>query len=245
MKKLVLFDIDGTLVRSGQKGVTYWKLRLEAVFNEVYKTPISFEIKAHDFNGMLDTKVMRVIATRLGISEDVFFAGFPKARKIFHAFLKKAVDAGNIRYYAIEDARVLVEKLHLNPRLSFGVITGNIEANAWLKLRSAGYTNHFDFGVFADEIEERADLVEEAVVRASKHFSHAFPKEHVIVVGDTVHDIRAAKAAGVLSVGVATGLTSSEKHLTGEGADLVVSSLMDERVLTLLGLRHHAKPGAF
>lgn len=236
--KLVLFDIDGTLISSSLAGVAFWERRLSAVFEEVHHTPITFQLDIHEYNGMVDKQVMRAIAVRLGISRESFDQGYPRAKEVFHRVLKKAVTEGKIHYGMIRDAARLVGLVQKNQALFYGVLTGNLEQNAWLKLEDAGYHDNFTFGVFGDDAEERIDLIRDAFIKAQKHFGMPFAADDVFIIGDTVHDIRAAKRAGVRSIGVTTGYTSTHGHLMNEGADLVVTSLMDERVLSLLGLKH-------
>lgn len=238
-RKLVLFDIDGTLVRATQKGIEAWKGRIKAVFEEVHGMAVPFELEVKDFNGMVDKKVLWLIAQRLGIAREVFEKKFGQSKKVFHRYLRDAVKHGEIAYFPIEEARILVKLVQSTPTISFGLITGNIEDNAWLKLQSAGIEQDFGFGVFGDVAEERVDLVRQAVASAQNHFGHAFAPADVFVIGDTTHDINAAKAAGVISVGVATGHTDTAQQLQQAGAHLVVDSLMDARVLALLGLRKH------
>lgn len=235
-KKLILFDIDGTLISSSMASVAYWEKRLSAVFEEVHHTPITFQLDIHAYNGMVDKQVMRKIGEQLGISREAFDAGYPMAKDVFHRILKNAMSEGKIHYGRIEDAAKLVALVKKQSDLAYGVLTGNIEVNAWLKLADAGYKDEFVFGVFGDEAEQRSDLVKGSFAKAEKHFGETFLAENVWIIGDTVHDIRAAKHAGVRSIAVTTGYTSTEGHLLSEGADLVVSSLMDVRVLKLLGL---------
>jgi phosphoglycolate phosphatase-like HAD superfamily hydrolase len=232
-KKLALFDIDGTLVGATQTGIEYWKLRLSAVFERVYEIPISFPLNVHDYNGMVDKKLMHQIATKLGISDETFQNKFPQARNVFHSFLKHAVDDKKITYDVIPDAIALMQLLVKYQTVHYGLITGNIEANGWLKLESAGIHDMFTFGVFGDNADERVELVHEAIRKFNASADAPITPADVIVVGDTVHDIHAAKAAGAIALGVASGVTNSVDDLRNAGADLAVSSLMDPTVLTL------------
>ncbi len=113
------------------------------------------------------------------------------------------------------------------------MITGNTEENAWLKLKSAGIDKYFSFGGFGDTAETREELVLEAISKAEKHLGKTFMREEIMVIGDTPHDIRAAKAAGVRVIGVASGITATQEELVVEGAELVVATLLDPRVLAL------------
>lgn len=235
-KKLVLFDIDGTLVDSSAKSVGQWKERIAAVFERVYETRIPFDIDVHDYNGKVDKQVFLLITEKIGVTRELFNSRFDKAKEVYHAELVRVLREEEAVYVAFEDAKRFVEALLKEPDVSFGVITGNIEKNAWAKLEKAGLHSLFNFGAFADEVESREALVVHALEKARDHFGVAFRLTDVVIIGDTVHDIRAAKSGGVRSVGVSTGASTTREGLLAEGADLVVSSLMDDRVFSLLGL---------
>lgn len=235
-KKLVLFDIDGTLIDSSPKGVGHWKERISTVFEKVYNSSIPFEIDVHAYNGKVDKQVFRLISEKIGISRTVFDERFPQAREVYYEELKKIIDTEDDAYRAFAEAKEFVTRLSDIPHIDIGVITGNIERNAWAKLEKAGLHTFFSFGAFSDDVEDRAELVAHALIKAKAHFGREFMLSQVIVVGDTVHDIRAAKSGGVRSIGVSTGASTTLDELIAEGADLAVTSLMDEQVFTMLGL---------
>jgi len=235
-KKLVLFDIDGTLVNSSPKGVGQWKERIATVFRKVYEISVPFDMDAHEYNGKVDKQVFRLLSEKLGIPKDIFDDRFPQARDIYHEELQKIIASEDDAYLAFDDAKTFVSRLIETSHIEIGVITGNIERNAWAKLEKAGLHGFFSFGAFADDVEDRSELVLHALDKAKAHFNIVFDKSDVIVIGDTVHDIRAARSGGVRSIGVATGVSTTLDELANEGADLAVSSLMDERVFVMLGL---------
>lgn len=236
-KKLVLFDIDGTLVSTTDASVAHWKRLINTVLMEVFSVPF-VTIDPRRINGKVDYQLMRTIAEDAGIRVSDYERRKPDVFAAFHRELKAAVDSGHITFAAIPEASALVTLLRTKhaDTYAIGVVTGNIEKNGWLKLAAGDMKHHFAFGAFADDVFDRAELVAQAIGKARKHFGEAFPVSDVVVIGDTGHDIRAAKANGVRSIGVASGFTHSLEELEKEGADLVVRSLMDERVLGLLGL---------
>lgn len=238
LKKLVLFDIDGTLIDSSAKSVGHWKERITAVFEKVYGKKGPFEIDAHSYNGQVDKQVLRLVSEKIGIPREIFDKRFPKAREVYHQELLKVLDTEDPVYIVFEDARNFVHHLLEHEHIGIGVITGNIERNAWAKLKKVGLDELFSFGAFSDDVESRAELVEHALKKAAEHFGIEFALSDVIVVGDTVHDIRAAKSGGVMSIGVSTGVSTTIDELIAEGADLAVTSLMDERVFDFLELPH-------
>ncbi len=235
-KKLILFDIDGTLVQTTTNSVEHWKHRIGKVIKEVYGKDVNFEIETKKYNGGVDRNVLRSIARDAGVTDDaVFDANFSHAREVFHEALKESIGSGAILYRANTEAHELVKLLHAKREHYLGIITGNIEMNAWLKLTTAGMREYFSFGGFADEVNDRAELARHAVEKATKHFKQSFAPREVVIIGDTVHDIRCGKHIGATTIGVTTGLTNGYEDLVKEEADLVVDSLMDERVLHLLG----------
>ncbi|MDP1722525.1 MAG: HAD hydrolase-like protein [Candidatus Gottesmanbacteria bacterium] len=234
--KLILFDIDGTLVQTTSNSVQHWKHRIGKVIKEVYGKEVDFQIETHRYNGGVDRNVLRSIARDAGVTDDtVFDAHFSKARQVFHDTLKASVESGEILYHAHPAALELVQLLYTKNDHALGLITGNIEINAWFKLDHAGMREYFSFGAFADDVNDRNELARHAVAKATKYFAQSFVPRDVVIIGDTIYDIRCGKHVGATTIGVATGMTHGHDDLVKEGADLVVDSLMDERVLTLLG----------
>lgn len=235
-KKLILFDIDGTLLRATSEGISYWKIRMVEVFRAVFQKELSYDVNLNRINGQLERAYFRVFASELGVSKEEFDAKFPKAAALFHAMLKEIVEEKKVTFSRIEDAYTLVQTILDSKSAHIGLVTGNIEKNAWLKLKAIDFHTQFSFGGFGDVIEDRGELVKFTMQKATELYDTEFEPSDVIVIGDTVHDIRSAKKAGVVSLGVSTGATDTYETLAAEGADLVVRSLMDEQVFALLGL---------
>jgi len=234
-KALILFDIDGTLVSSSGTGLVHWKKRMIRVFDAVFGRDISQMLHIEKINGKLERRYFRELADEAGVPREEFIRKFSQAAELFHTLLAETIDQKLVSYDPIPDAVQLVERLQ-KQTARMGLITGNIEKNAWLKLRGSVFEGVFAFGAFGDDTEDRGELVRTAHKKAEAHFNEQYLRTEVIVVGDTVHDIEAAKNAGVRSVGVATGVTDSLEQLVGAGADVAVTSLMDEQVTCLLGL---------
>lgn len=233
--KLILFDIDGTLIHTEQSGVTSWKKRLTQAIREVHGVEISMDFDAHPYNGGVDKGVMTAIAQDAGLDPIDVHQKFPQMRLAFHRILKEQIASGVVGYKPVAAAVSLVTLLQKQARHAYGVMTGNIEINGWLKLETAGIRDYFTFGAFADEVDDRMALARHAVSKATKHFKQTFAPRDVVIIGDTIHDIRCGKHIGATTIGVTTGLSHGYEDLVKEHADLVVDSLMDERVVTLLG----------
>ena len=233
-KKLVLFDIDGTLVQTDRQSVEQWRIRVVEVFKEVYRKDLPVDFDLARVNGKVERRYFREIAEMLGVAKDEFEKKFPVAAEYFHVLLKLHITQKNINFTKVREAADLVGILEKVAHIHIGLVTGNIEKNAWLKLRSADFDTPFAVGGFGDNVEDRGDLVLEAIHKAEDHFRVRFPKTDIIVVGDTIHDIASAKKAGVVSVGVATGMTESYEELVAAGGDIVVNTLIDAPMLELL-----------
>lgn len=235
-KKLVLFDIDGTLVQTDRQSIEQWRIRVVEVFKEVYGKDLPVDFDLARVNGKVERRYFREIAEMLGVTKDEFEKKFPAAAEYFHVLLKHHIAQKNINFTKVREAADLVERLTKISHIHIGLVTGNIEKNAWLKLKSADFDTPFAVGGFGDNVEDRGDLVLEAIHNAQHHFGANFLKSDIIVIGDTIHDIASAKKAGVFSVGVATGVTESYEQLVAAGGDLVVNTLTDTPVLELLHL---------
>ncbi len=230
---LLLFDIDGTLITSHGSGVPVWKESIMRAFSSVY-SPLA-SIDEHAINGMLERGYFKVLADQIGISDEDFRKGFPKAVREFTGHFTRAIDEKRFTLVRIDDAYECVRSLSGSPHISLGLLTGNNEPLARHKLRAVGFDGYFAFGAYGTEHPHRGELVKRAIRRASRYFSVRFSPRNTVVIGDTKHDIMAAAYAGAVSVGVTTGLTDSHDDLVGAGADLVVDSLLDPRVLQLIG----------
>jgi phosphoglycolate phosphatase len=235
-KKLALFDIDGTLVSTTRESIEQWRIRVVEVFKYVYGKDLDPDFDLSRVNGKVERRYFREIAEMLGVSKETFEEKFPQAAEYFHQLLTLHVQNKNITFTRITEAWELVGRLRERSDVDLGLVTGNIEKNAWLKLKSADFHTPFAVGGFGDHVEDRGDLVLEAIQKAERHFGSTYDKADIVVIGDTIHDIASAKKAGVVSVGVATGVTESFDALVAAGGDIVVNTLIDEAVLTVFGL---------
>ena len=95
------------------------------------------------------------------------------------------------------------------PRVTLGLLTGNLEAGARLKVEPLGLNAHFPFGAYGSDHEDRHQLPAVAVERALAHTGHRFLGKRVVIVGDSIHDVRCGRSLGVRAVAVATGLTTA------------------------------------
>ena len=172
--------------------------------------------------------------TDRAIAEDVFKAhGIENNRANWLAFRRSYLQqlrislpqhSGQILTGVVE----LLEHLRRIPDHHLGLLTGNIREGAKEKLRHYGLWDRFDFGGFGDESVSRDDVARAALADATRHLSHEILPNDVYVVGDTVHDIRCARAIGARAIAVATG-GSTYDELAAESPDHLWADLSEWR----------------
>lgn len=234
LSHLVLFDIDLTLLRLNAVGRT----AMTAALLEM--TKIEDGLAGIEFAGRTDRWILRQALAAAAHSPDdfeVFLTDFD-GRYLPHLKAQLPLLGGELLPGVVE----LLDRLAAMPDVRLGLATGNLRNAAWFKLKAFGLDRYFLDGGFADDAEERHDLVAAAIGR----LGGAVEGYRVIVIGDSPHDISAAKSNGAVAVGVATGRSSMD-GLREAGADLVLPDLATpDPLLALLadgesgrGLAHH------
>lgn len=225
---LVLFDIDGTLTDSGGAGGR----AVATAFEEVYGRTL--DLSKVDFRGRTDVSIWREILSMHGMSylpDDPHLAAF-LSKYLEH--LKKIIVNSNPR--SLPGTRPLLERLEREPSVALGLLTGNIEIGGRIKLQAVDLARFFPVGGFGEDGEDRGNIARAAVRRCREFFQRDFPLEHVFVVGDASADVHAARAAGAVSIAVASGWTS-KAELESCGPDVVLDDLRNMAVfLETIGL---------
>jgi phosphoglycolate phosphatase-like HAD superfamily hydrolase len=211
----ILFDIDGTLITTGGAGAASWRL----AFDELYGIPA--DIGEFTDAGMTDPDVGRRTL------EAVMHR--PPERKEFARLLERRL---HHMHQAVDDSdgyRVLPGVTELLPRLIdegylLGLVTGNVEAAAHIKLHRGRLNRFFSFGGYGSDSDDRGEITRIALKRATLVYGDDVSAGRAIVVGDTPRDVEGAHAAGIECVGVATGHYTVEQ-LREAGADAAIGSL--------------------
>jgi phosphoglycolate phosphatase-like HAD superfamily hydrolase len=150
--------------------------------------------------------------------------------------MKRATGNGEEFFELLPGVRETLEAIAAEPRYRSALLTGNIEAAAYLKMELMGLTEFFDLpGAFGDESHDRSDLPELAAARIKQHLGADLESHQFIVIGDTPNDIACAKHFGARSLAVGTGRLYSTKDLLACDPDAFVPNLADpEQVLKVL-----------
>lgn len=229
--KLVLFDIDGTIIFHLK--THRFEDQYEFGFKQVFGIDAPFDLAK--FNGTVDRQNSWEIVREYGVSRETFLRKFPEYVKVMHEVLSSRGKKQTL-YTPIPDALALIKKLHTQKNIFLGVITGNAQRIAKWKLAHTGLLSYFPFGLYGDEAESRAELAGLVFEKAKKELGIVFEASQIVVVGDTVHDIRCGKAIGAVTVGVTTGRHGHKDVLSPEYPDYVVDTLLDARILSLFSL---------
>jgi HAD superfamily hydrolase (TIGR01509 family) len=211
---VVLFDVDETLVHTGGSGARSWK----AAFEKLYGIPA--DIGEHSSAGETDPQVARATFTAV-VGHDP--SDDELDRLYAHYLLHLADDILVSEQYRVlpgveQTLRALVEA-----GVMLGLVSGAMEGAARTKLVPANLNRFFIFGTYGSDSPDRAELTKLAIEKAARLHSKLAPSQ-VCVVGDTPRDIDAAKAAGAVSVGVASGHYSIDE-MSAAGGDHVLGSL--------------------
>jgi len=220
MKRLLLFDIDGTLVEGGPA-----KDAFRVAMVETFGT--AGDIAVHDFAGKTDPQIARELLHDAGLADEAIGRGFPELWRRYVGYLRERLAVRPMRL--LPGVRPLLEALRGRDDVALGLLTGNIVDGARLKLASVGLLEHFDgIGGFGSDSEERNDLPAIAMTRARRTWGAPFAPPDVVVVGDTPRDVDCGRRVGMRTFGVATGRYPAAA-LEAAGADHVAEDLRDTR----------------
>jgi phosphoglycolate phosphatase len=216
--RILLFDIDGTLVSTGGAGAAAWK----RAFQELHGVPA--DIGKFTEAGMTDPDV--------GIKTFEAVLQRPPTRHELAQLLQRRLEympeavAESTRYRVLPGVRERLRQLSHDGHL-LGLITGNIDGAAHIKLQRGDLNRWFTFGAYAAAGMDRAAIVREAVARGEAIVGRELPNSEIYVIGDTPLDIDAAHAVGCTAIGVATG-NHDTAALREAGADHVLGTLEEE-----------------
>jgi phosphoglycolate phosphatase len=225
VRRLILFDIDGTLVRGGPAKVAFVQ-----AMEETFGTARDADKVL--FAGKTDPQIAREILGCAGVDRDSIDRKLPVLWDRYLGRLEQALPHHPMT--VLPGVRRLLDDLAELDDVGVGLVTGNIVGGARLKLDSAGLWRHFGVGSYGSDHEERDELPAIALGRAREHWGRAIDAGQAIIVGDTPRDVACGRAGGMRTVAVATGMFSIEE-LEATGADHVLDDFSaTEHVVALL-----------
>ncbi|XP_010248799.1 PREDICTED: uncharacterized protein LOC104591596 [Nelumbo nucifera] len=234
---LVTFDIDGTLIQSsGSDSNKLHRRAFSYAFLEVFG--IEGTIDAIQHHGQTDPSVIVNTLVHYGIPYEVATEKLPvlKSKMIEYA-REHSKEVGGLQ--VLPGVESLLQALSSKQNVAIGLVTGNLEEIAWLKMEGLGIKKYFtvpNFGGFGSDHIDRGHLVKIAADRAATLFSGSFDLR--VHVGDTPNDIKAAEFGGALAVGVCTGIFNEEQlKEASSGGAVILANLCDIGVfMSLLGI---------
>ncbi len=220
---LVLFDIDGTLLLTDGAGRVAIRQALEAVYGT------SGHMEGYTFHGKTDPQIIVELMRSAGLEEGAVRARMSEIWPIYLEILDRelAIRRAENRITVLPGVAELLAALKSRPGVSLGLLTGNIEQGARLKLAAAGVPWLFDAGGYGSDSEARSEIARVAVERSR---SAVGTLQAVLVVGDTPEDIACARAVDALALAVATGRHGTDE-LEEAGADAVFADFGDTQAV--------------
>jgi phosphoglycolate phosphatase-like HAD superfamily hydrolase len=179
-------------------------------------------MEGFEFSGKTDQQIVLELLGAAGLPPERVRPGIARVRELYLERLERRLDRGLMQL--LPGVGELLAELAARRDVTLGLLTGNWEGGARIKLARFELDRYFAFGAFGEDGVERPELLPVALERAFRATGRRFAPEEALVVGDSVRDVDCARAHGVPVWGVTTGWTPAER-LAAAGADRVVASL--------------------
>lgn len=222
LHRLILWDIDGTLISAGRFTRRAFDL---AVASAVGREPGDHGIS---FGGKTDPEIAMEILASLSVAADDARGRLPAVIEALEREMGSGADLLRREGAVLPGVRQILERLHQMPQVLQSVLTGNVEANARLKVGAFGLDPYLDLdvGAYGSDGEDRTTFVPLAIGKVESLRGYQVDPGRTWVVGDTARDLACAGAGGARCLLVATGLVGYEE-LQPLGADVVLQDLSD------------------
>jgi phosphoglycolate phosphatase len=229
MRRLVLFDIDGTILHGGK----LFRECFEAAMRARHPGAVFPRIS---FSGKTDKLICRELMKGAGLPVDgpEASAGIESVISDYLACVRKGLASGGGGVRLLPGADAVVRELHAHADVELALLTGNVREGARLKLGAVGLESFFEFdasGAFGDDHWDRYQLPAVAVKRAHERLGRHFHGKDVIIIGDTIHDVKCGESLGVRTIGVGTGQAEQRQLVMDARPDHFFEDLGDVRAV--------------
>jgi phosphoglycolate phosphatase len=219
--RLILFDIDGTLVWADGAG----RAAMKAALLRVYGT--AGTVDTYDLGGRTIKEIVRDVMSEAGLPPDVIWDKFGQYCKALTDDFQQRIRSNGHNIQPCPGAIELVSTLAARSDIVVGLLTGNLQTVSMLKLGAAGFDiNWFRVGSYGDKSDVRSDLLPLALEQAAMLTGARLAGKQVVIVGDTAIDVTCGQSIGARSIGVLTG-GGTQAELLSAGADYVFRDLAD------------------
>ncbi|MBC7843325.1 MAG: HAD family hydrolase [Gemmatimonadaceae bacterium] len=199
MTVLVLFDIDGTLLLAHGAGRRAVHRAMVDVFGVTGP-------ELHPFDGKTDPQIVRELGALAGVTEDVIHERMSPALDRYFGYLEADITGSPHAVELLPGVHDLLDALEARHDVMLGLLTGNIESGASLKLRAVNIApERFVVGAYGSDAPVRPALPAIAQSRATRHLGAHLPGSRIVIVGDTPHDLTCGNEIGARAIGVETG----------------------------------------
>jgi len=221
VKRLVLFDIDETMLNSAGAG----RRALGRALSQIFGVPE--DLSQVKMSGKTDPQICREILSAAEIADEHIEKHLPQVWSIYPDFLQEEV-AQSSGYTLLEGVSELLESLNDKPAISLGLLTGNIEPGARIKLERFQLNKYFRIGAYGSDSADRMQLPAVAAQRANEVFATSFEPKQIVIIGDAVNDVKCAQGFGAVSIAVNTGKTT-RAELEALQPDYLFASLSETK----------------
>ena len=218
--RVVLFDIDGTILRSGGVG----RIAMERALTDIFGSPGHSDYR---YDGKTDRQIVRESMRLKGLTDNQIDERMDDLLAAYISGLRDELASGERTIHIFPGVLELFDELERQSDVTLGLLTGNIAEGARAKLGAAGIDiSRFRVNAFGSDHEERPELPAIAQTRAREVLGSHIEGNRLVVIGDTPADIRCGEAVGARAIGVATGRYSVDE-LAEHGAYAVFETLAD------------------
>lgn len=223
-KRLVLFDIDGTILHGGKLFRQCFEGAIRARFSHD-------ELPRISFSGKTDRQICRELIEAAGFLPDANElereASIDLVIQDYLDRVRLAIPLRRNEVKILPGVQAVLERLETRSEVLLGLLTGNVREGAELKLSAVGVHKSFKFGVYGDDHWDRYQLPSIAVKQVRREYGYEYSGKQIVIIGDTIHDVNCGRSLGVRAIGVGTGQADQRAKILEASPDYFFNDLSD------------------